>query len=84
MATRNFVNPNSQNAQSNNQDAAAWQQQVMTNEELVNTLRVLTPAVMALQMQLQKPIKAEINKYGRGGLIDEVKSGMKFSEKYGL
>ena len=84
MATRNFANPNSQDAQSNYQDAAALQQQVMTNEELVNTLRVLTPAVMALQMQLQKPIKAEINKYGRGGLIDEVKSGMKFSEKYGL
>jgi hypothetical protein len=33
------------------------------------------------QMQ-QKGIPCYINKYGAGGLIDEVKSGMKFDSKY--
>lgn len=35
------------------------------------------------QMQ-QKGIPCYINKYGQGGLIDEVKSGMKFVDRYGV
>lgn len=31
----------------------------------------------------QRGIPAHINKYGRGGLIDEVQSGMKFAARYG-
>jgi hypothetical protein len=34
------------------------------------------------QMQ-QKGIPCYINKYGTGGLIDEVKSGLKFDQRYG-
>ena len=34
------------------------------------------------QMQ-QKGIPCYINKYGSGGLIDEVKSGLKFDQRYG-
>jgi hypothetical protein len=31
----------------------------------------------------QKGIPCYINKYGTGGLIDEVKSGLKFDQRYG-
>ena len=35
-----------------------------------------------VQQMQQKGIPCYINKYGQGGLIEEVKSGMKFSERY--
>jgi hypothetical protein len=35
-----------------------------------------------VQQMQQKGIPCYINKYGTGGLIDEVKSGMKFMSKY--
>ena len=39
----------------------------------------LSQTVTALQ---QKGVPAYINKYGTGGLIDEVKSGLKFDKRY--
>ena len=53
-----------------------------TDEQTRQTLEALTAAVLALQARLSQPIKAEINKYGTGGLIDEVQSGLKFMGKY--
>lgn len=53
------------------------------DEQMEQTLAALTAAVVALQARLSQPIKAEINKYGTGGLIDEVQSGLKFMGKYG-
>lgn len=57
--------------------------------KLSETLTALTTAVLqlqrsnaALEARLQQPIRASINKYGTGGLIDEVQSGLKFVEKY--
>lgn len=57
--------------------------------QLSETLTALTTAVLqlqrsnaALEARLQQPIRASINKYGTGGLIDEVQSGLKFVEKY--
>lgn len=45
-------------------------------------LESLSMAVAALTEQLKHPIEAKINKYGRGGLIEEVKSGLKFDERH--
>lgn len=58
------------------------EEDIRITAQMAETLQVLTPAIMALTSQLQKPIRAEINKYGRGGLIEEVQSGMKFMKKY--
>jgi hypothetical protein len=46
---------------------------------LVAAIGTFNQTVTAMQ---QKGIPCYINKYGAGGLIDEVKSGMKFDEKY--
>ena len=62
--------------------AAAVSQSSSTDEQTRQTLEALTAAVLALQARLSQPIKAEINKYGTGGLIDEVQSGLKFMGKY--
>ena len=59
------------------------------NAQMRETLAILTEAVRdlqrsneALQQELSKGIKASINKYGTGGLIDEVQSGLKFANRY--
>ena len=57
-------------------------QQSSTDEQTRQTLEALTAAVIALQARLAQPIEAKINKYGTGGLIDEVQSGLKFMNKY--
>ena len=56
--------------------------QSSADEQTRQTLEALTAAVIALQARLAQPIEAKINKYGTGGLIDEVQSGMKFMNKY--
>ena len=50
--------------------------------QMMQTMTALTQTVTMLQQRLEKPIIAQINKYGTGGLIDEVKSGLKFDNKY--
>lgn len=62
--------------------AAAQSQQYGTDEQTRQTLEALTAAVIALQARLAQPIEAKINKYGSGGLIDEVQSGLKFMNRY--
>lgn len=57
-------------------------QQSGTDEQTRQTLEALTAAVIALQARLAQPIEAKINKYGTGGLIDEVQSGLKFMNRY--
>ena len=57
-------------------------QQSTTDEETRQTLEALTAAIITLQARLAKPIEAKINKYGTGGLIEEVQSGMKFMNRY--
>ena len=47
---------------------------------LSQTVALLSATVSDLQ---KNGIPAVINKYGAGGLIDEVKSGLKFDKKYG-
>ena len=56
--------------------------QAERDEQMRQTLDTLTRTVAILHQRLQQPIKAEINKYGTGGLIDEVKSGLKFDQRY--
>ena len=51
-----------------------------TIAQLSQTVALLSATVSELQ---KKGIPATINKYGAGGLIDEVKSGLKFDSKYG-
>jgi hypothetical protein len=43
------------------------------------TIAALSQTVTTLQ---QRGIPAHIQKYGTGGLIDEVKSGLKFDQRY--
>ena len=62
--------------------SAAAVSQSARDEQLEQTLAALTAAVIALQARLAQPIEAKINKYGTGGLIDEVQSGLKFMNKY--
>lgn len=50
-----------------------------TMQHLAKTVAMLSQTLTAIQ---QRGIPAHINKYGRGGLIDEVQSGMKFMQKY--
>lgn len=50
-----------------------------TMQQLAQTVAMLSQTLSAIQ---QRGIPAHINKYGRGGLIDEVQSGMKFMQKY--
>lgn len=50
-----------------------------TMQQLAQTVAMLSQTLTAIQ---QRGIPAHINKYGRGGLIDEVQSGMKFMQKY--
>ena len=57
-------------------------QQSTTDEETRQTLEALTAAIITLHARLAKPIEAKINKYGTGGLIEEVQSGMKFMNRY--
>ena len=47
--------------------------------QLTAVVAQLSQTVTALQ---QKGVPAYINKYGTGGLIDEVKSGLKFDKRY--
>lgn len=47
--------------------------------QLTQTMAMLSQTLNAIQ---QRGIPATINKYGRGGLIDEVQSGLKFYGKY--
>ena len=65
------------------QVAAAITPQTSDNNGMTaNDARALTAAINAFIAQCQKPLQAQINKYGTGGLIEEVKSGMKFMAKY--
>ena len=52
---------------------------IRTMEELSRTVTVLSKTLSDIQ---QRGIPAFINKYGKGGLIDEVESGLKFAKKY--
>ena len=63
------------NTQQSDQDAQMQQ----TLAALTQTVAVLSATVTQLQ---QKGIPAHINKYGSGGLIEEVKSGLKFDARY--
>ena len=62
------------------------QQGDSNSPEMRQTLDSLSQTVAALSatvLQLQKTgIPAKIQKYGKGGLIDEVQSGLKFESKY--
>lgn len=50
------------------------------DSDTLAALRMLPTVMNALTEQLKKPVY--INKYGTGGLIDEVKSGLKFDKRY--
>ena len=52
---------------------------IRTMEELSRTVTVLSKTLSDIQ---QRGIPAFINKYGKGGLIDEEESGLKFAKKY--
>ena len=62
-------------------------QSSMVNGQLsADDARALIAAIgtfnQTVQQMQQKGIPCYINKYGRGGLIDEVQSGMKFVNQY--
>lgn len=62
--------------------AAPSPEQAERDEQMRQTLDTLTQTVAMLTARLNHPIEAKINKYGTGGLIDEVQSGLKFMNKY--
>ena len=54
-----------------------------TNADDVAALAVVVADLSATLQQLQKKgIPAFINKFGPGGLVEEVKSGLKFDKRY--
>ena len=59
--------------------AAATMASEETMRNLAQTVAMLSQTLNAIQ---QQGIPATINKYGRGGLIDEVQSGLRFMQKY--
>ena len=64
------------------QPAAAIQQTDLTSEDaraLTAAIGVFSQTVATLQ---KNGIPAKIQKYGKGGLIDEVQSGLKFQKRY--
>ncbi len=54
----------------------------ITDADARALVAAITTFNQTVQQMQQKGIPCYINKYGRGGLIDEVKSGMKFMSKY--
>jgi hypothetical protein len=80
-------NINGQWSMVNGQSSMVNGQSSMVNGQLsADDARALIAAIgtfnQTVQQMQQKGIPCYINKYGRGGLIDEVKSGMKFMSKY--
>ena len=78
---------NGQSSMVNSQSSMVNGQSSMVNGQLSpDDARALIAAIgtfnQTVQQMQQKGIPCYINKYGRGGLIDEVKSGMKFMSKY--
>ena len=78
---------NGQSSMVNGQSSMVNGQSSMVNGQLSpDDARALVAAIgtfnQTVQQMQQKGIPCYINKYGRGGLIDEVKSGMKFMSKY--
>ena len=59
--------------------AAALEQNTQMMLAMQQTIAALSQTVTTLQ---QRGIPAHIQKYGSGGLIDEVKSGLKFDQRY--
>lgn len=59
--------------------AAALEQNTQMMLAMQQTIAALSQTVTTLQ---QRGIPAHIQKYGTGGLIDEVKSGLKFDQRY--
>lgn len=59
--------------------AAALEQNTQMMLAMQQTIATLSQTVTTLQ---QRGIPAHIQKYGTGGLIDEVKSGLKFDQRY--
>ena len=84
----NIETVNSQSSMVNGQSSMVNGQSSMVNGQLSpDEARTLIAAIATFnrtveQMQ-QKGIPCYINKYGTGGLIDEVKSGLKFDQRYG-
>jgi len=50
--------------------------------QVLTLLRELAPALTAFTAQIRQPLKASINKWGKGGLVDEVTSGQAFMKRY--
>ena len=78
---------NGQSSMVNGQSSMVNGQWSMVNGQLSpDDARALVAAITTFNQTVadmqQKGIPCYINKYGRGGLIDEVKSGMKFMSKY--
>ena len=78
---------NGQSSMVNGQSSMVNGQSSMVNGQLsADDARALVAAITTFNQTVtdmqQKGIPCYINKYGRGGLIDEVKSGMKFMSKY--
>jgi hypothetical protein len=72
---------------SGNVDSVNGQSSMVNGQLTSDDARTLIAAIATFnrtveQMQ-KKGIPCYINKYGTGGLIDEVKSGMKFDQRYG-
>lgn len=59
--------------------AAALEQNTQMMLAMQQTIAALSQTVTTLQ---QRGIRSYIQKYGTGGLIDEVKSGLKFDQRY--
>ena len=87
LAAFDSGNINGQWSMVNGQSSMVNGQSSMVNGQLSpDDARALVAAIgtfnQTVQQMQQKGIPCYINKYGRGGLIDEVKSGMKFMSKY--
>ena len=71
------LTPEEQEAQQMDRMLQAVGQTFMpTLEKIVQTLEVNNKAALALNQRLEQPLTATINKYGKGGLVDEVASGL--------
>ena len=80
-------NINGQSSMVNGQSSMVNGQSSMVNGQLSpDDARALVAAITTFSQTVadmqQKGIPCYINKYGRGGLIDEVRAGMKFMSKY--
>ena len=76
-------NPEDQDAQTERVLQAVNAALLPTLVEIGRALDASSQANRALRDRLNQPINANINKYGRGGLIDEVATGLEKEKKSG-